>query len=326
MDEIHALVPHQARRAPGALAGAAGARCAGRPLQRIGLSATQRPLDEVARFLGGAQPRPARERSRNARAAAVERRSDREEFDGGSAAPVPAGHDRGRRREEAARPARRGAGRGHGAARRARWRSRAGRPRRGRCAARSGPRSTRACWSWSARTAPRSSSSTAAGSAERLAAALNELAGETLVPRAPRLASPASSAWRSRTRSRRASCRRWSPPRRWSWASTWARSIWWSRSRRRPRWPAGCSASGAPATRSARRAAASSSPSTAATWSPAPRSPARCTTGQVEATRYPRNPLDVLAQQIVAMVRDGRRGSVDDLYALVRAAPRRSRS
>ena len=30
-----------------------------RPLQRIGLSATQRPLDEVARYLGGAEPRPA---------------------------------------------------------------------------------------------------------------------------------------------------------------------------------------------------------------------------------------------------------------------------
>ena len=30
---------------------------ASRPLQRIGLSATQRPLDEVARFLGGVQRR-----------------------------------------------------------------------------------------------------------------------------------------------------------------------------------------------------------------------------------------------------------------------------
>ena len=30
----------------------------GRRLQRIGLSATQRPLEEVARFLGGAQPEP----------------------------------------------------------------------------------------------------------------------------------------------------------------------------------------------------------------------------------------------------------------------------
>ena len=43
----------QARRAPGALAGAARARSATQPPQRIGLSATQRPLEEVARFLGG---------------------------------------------------------------------------------------------------------------------------------------------------------------------------------------------------------------------------------------------------------------------------------
>ncbi len=35
-----------------------------RPLQRIGLSATQRPLDEVARFLGGAEARPAAKRRR----------------------------------------------------------------------------------------------------------------------------------------------------------------------------------------------------------------------------------------------------------------------
>src|SRR5262245_32082249 len=61
IDEIHALVP-----------GKRGAHLAlsierlealraedGRPaLQRIGLSATQRPLDEVARFLGGAEARP----------------------------------------------------------------------------------------------------------------------------------------------------------------------------------------------------------------------------------------------------------------------------
>jgi ATP-dependent Lhr-like helicase len=64
VDEIHALVPTkrgahfalslerlEAIRTPGAP-----------PLQRIGLSATQRPLDEVARYLGGASgrtPRPA---------------------------------------------------------------------------------------------------------------------------------------------------------------------------------------------------------------------------------------------------------------------------
>jgi ATP-dependent Lhr-like helicase len=57
IDEIHALV-----------AGKRGAHLAlsierleairsGAPLQRIGLSATQRPLEEVARFLGGAEPR-----------------------------------------------------------------------------------------------------------------------------------------------------------------------------------------------------------------------------------------------------------------------------
>src|SRR5450631_4808859 len=35
-----------------------------RPIQRIGLSATQRPLDEVARFLGGAAPAPTSKRDR----------------------------------------------------------------------------------------------------------------------------------------------------------------------------------------------------------------------------------------------------------------------
>jgi ATP-dependent Lhr-like helicase len=63
IDEIHALVPgkrgahlalsierlEQLRTRPGE---------ARRPLQRIGLSATQRPLEEVARFLGGAESRP----------------------------------------------------------------------------------------------------------------------------------------------------------------------------------------------------------------------------------------------------------------------------
>ena len=63
IDEIHALVPGkrgahlalslerlEALRAARGSGGSDG-------LQRIGLSATQRPLDEVARFLGGAEPR-----------------------------------------------------------------------------------------------------------------------------------------------------------------------------------------------------------------------------------------------------------------------------
>lgn len=45
----------------------------------------------------------------------------------------------------------------------------------------------------------------------------------------------------------------------------------------------------------------------------------RMTAGEVEATFYPRNPLDVLAQQLVAMVALGPL-AVDELYATVRSA------
>ncbi len=83
IDEIHALVPTK-RGAHLALSlERLTARCA-RPPQRIGLSATQRPLDEVARFLGGtvqsaagrpAAPAKARSRSRAATAALVANQS-----------------------------------------------------------------------------------------------------------------------------------------------------------------------------------------------------------------------------------------------------------
>ena len=53
IDEIHALVPTK-RGAHLALSLERLEAICERPPQRIGLSATQRPLDEVARFLGGA--------------------------------------------------------------------------------------------------------------------------------------------------------------------------------------------------------------------------------------------------------------------------------
>ena len=54
IDEIHALVPTK-RGAHLALSLERLQALTQRPLQRIGLSATQRPLEEVARFLGGVE-------------------------------------------------------------------------------------------------------------------------------------------------------------------------------------------------------------------------------------------------------------------------------
>ncbi len=65
VDEIHALVPTK-RGAHLALSIERLEQVTGRPLQRIGLSATQRPLDEVARFLGGTEPRAMRQRDNGA--------------------------------------------------------------------------------------------------------------------------------------------------------------------------------------------------------------------------------------------------------------------
>jgi ATP-dependent Lhr-like helicase len=61
IDEIHALVPTK-RGAHLALTLERLEALTGRRLQRIGLSATQRPLEEVARFLGGADAKEAKRR------------------------------------------------------------------------------------------------------------------------------------------------------------------------------------------------------------------------------------------------------------------------
>ena len=57
IDEIHALVPSK-RGAHMALSLERLETLTGRRVQRIGLSATQRPLEEVARFLGGTEGKP----------------------------------------------------------------------------------------------------------------------------------------------------------------------------------------------------------------------------------------------------------------------------
>ena len=58
LDEIHALVPSKRTRShTWRCRWSASSISCGRRLQRIGLSATQRPLEEVARFLGGAATR-----------------------------------------------------------------------------------------------------------------------------------------------------------------------------------------------------------------------------------------------------------------------------
>ena len=102
-------------------------------------------------------------------------------------------------------------------------------------------------------------------------------------------------------------------------ASTWAPSTWSSRSSRRRRWRAACSGSAGPGTRSARCPAAWCSRSTAATWSSARVVAERMVRRRDRGATYPRNPLDVLAQQIVAMVAM-EPWTVDELAAVVRRA------
>ena len=78
VDEIHALAPTK-RGAHLALSLERLEAIADAPPQRIGLSATQRPLDEIARFLGGqtADGAAARHDRRRGLAQGARRRGDR---------------------------------------------------------------------------------------------------------------------------------------------------------------------------------------------------------------------------------------------------------
>jgi ATP-dependent helicase Lhr and Lhr-like helicase len=78
VDEIHALVPTKRGAHLALSVERLTARC-DRPPQRIGLSATQRPLDEVARFLGGVNATESKVKSRESRARTKSKREDRDE-------------------------------------------------------------------------------------------------------------------------------------------------------------------------------------------------------------------------------------------------------
>ena len=124
-----------------------------RPMQRIGLSATQRPLETIARFLGGVGP---------GREVTIVDAGARKPLDLQVVVPVDDMAAIGEvlpLDEQPGGPA----------------------TSAGRCGPASGRRSTRGSSSSSGATAARSSSPTAGGCRERLAQRLNELAGEELV-------------------------------------------------------------------------------------------------------------------------------------------------
>ena len=245
------------------------------PPQRIGLSATQRPLDEIARFLGG--------------------QTDRR------AAP---GHDRRRRLAQAARPRGDRPGRRHDRARASPIDAPVDR-RPTRSVRRREPSSIWPHVHPRLLELIRAHRTTivfcnARRIAERLAARLNELAGEELVrahhgslsrEQRPEVESELK-AGRLRGDRRDVAAS--------SSASTWAPSISSCSSSRRARSRAACNASAAPATRSASRARGKIFPKYRGDLLEAAVVAQRMRDGLVEEMRYPRNPLDVLAQQIVA--------------------------
>ena len=189
IDEIHALVSTK-RGAHLALSLERLERIVAGPLQRIGLSATQRPLEEVAKFLGGAVTKDRsheehEERLTKGAKKLLRRPITQIRFTTNlrtiAARHVSAGHDRRCQRAEAAGDHGADAGRRHGGdGQAARAAERAGR--------RAGP-VAQSIWSSihpKLLELIRSHKSTllfvnSRRLAERLAAALNELAGEPLV-------------------------------------------------------------------------------------------------------------------------------------------------
>ena len=156
--------------------------------------------------------------------------------------------------------------------------------------------------------------------AERMAGALNELAGETLVR-----SHHGSIARAQRTEVedllKAGGCARSWPPRRSSLASTWAPSISSCRSRRRRRSRAACSESAAAAISVDAVSEGVIFPKFRGDLVASAAVAKAMHDGAVESSRYPRNPLDIVAQQIVAMTAMDE-WNVDELFAtLRRAAP-----
>ena len=114
----------------------------------------------------------------------------------------------------------------------------------------------------------------------------------------------------------RAAASAWSRPARSSSASTWAPSTWSCRSSRRSRSRAGCSASVAPATRCRRCPKGRIFPKFRADLVECAVVTKLMRERAIEATAIPRSPLDVLAQQIVAMVAV-EDWTVDDVHRVV---------
>ena len=260
IDEIHALAPTK-RGAHLMLSLERLEEITNQPPQRIGLSATQRPLEEVARFLGGLRRRPARRgRSRSSTPASASRStstsSSRSRTWATSAGDGPARPDELRSGPASAR---------HDAAAHehlaehlpADPRPDPRAPHHDHLLQRPPP--GRAAGGQAQRARPRSGIDTSTPRRRQP----RRRAGQG----APRLARPrAADRHRGPAEARRAA-RPSSPPAASSSASTWAPSTWSSRSSRPARSAAACSASAGPATRSASRAGARSTRSTAATCS-----------------------------------------------------------
>ena len=234
----------QARLAPGALARAARARRASSRPQRIGLSATQRPIETIARLLVGAGAG----REHAGRRAGV--------------------RDRRRRPPPRARPGDRAAA--TASSRRSPRTSSGARSTTGSPAHVRAHRTTLVFVN-TRRLAERSRTCSASGSARSAGG------------RAPRQPVARSAGCGVEERLRAGELRALVATARSSSASTSARSTWSARSARRAASPRSCSASAAPATPAARRRRGGSSRSRATSWSSARRCCAACAAGRLDA-------------------------------------------